>query len=160
VGLHDKLAANLVIVVNHQVINPMLDENFAGRQSGRACPDDSHTGAVHLDPAFFIHRLRFRAMVFRNFADLPDPVNGGNTDPFYFPVNQHFTGSALAYAALQTPVSAFQTVAMDRITGLVQGCCNGQTFLACNLLAFKYKRMTFAGFNLKYRMLVNFQHFI
>jgi hypothetical protein len=56
-------------------------------------------------------------------------------------VHQHFAGTALADAALHGALAVFQTVVMDRESGLVQRRGDGLAFLAADFLSFKYKFM-------------------
>ena len=137
VGLHVELSADAAVVVNHQIVDAQLVQLFAAGKSRRTRADYGHACLVDGDLPLEVFP-EFGLVVLGYFAHLVHIVNLGDADAADFPVNQHFAGSALADSAFQAAVTAVQTVTVDRMSGLMQGGCNGVAF--CGLYFFSFKQ--------------------
>ena len=141
VGLHLELAADGVVVVEHQVVDARLVELFADGQAGRSGADDCHGGTVDL---FLVLQdgggaVDHREALLSDAPDFPHAVDLGDADAADVAVDEHLAGAAFADAALHGALAVFQAVVVDREAGLVQGGCDGLAFLAADLLSFKYE---------------------
>ena len=152
-GLHQELAADLVVVVQHDVVDARLAELFAHRQAGRTGTHDGHRG---LEDALG----SFRRLVAGNLgetlhagaADALHAVHLGDADAADVAVHDHFAGTAFADAALHRTVAVFQAVVMDGEARLVQGGGDGLAPLALDLAAFVFKINEILSGNLQNRM--------
>ena len=158
VRLHPELAADGVVVVDHEVIDPRLAELLADGEAGRTRADDGDGGLVHplRRPGIRGHDLG--EAVGPGAVHLFHAVHLGDADAADVAVHDHFARAALADAALHRAVAVLQAVVVDGESGLVQGGGDGLALLSGDGMSFKDKRMQILLRNFEDRMLRNFVH--
>ena len=159
VCLHQKLSADFIVVVDHDVVHTMLVQLFATSQSGRASPNNGHLGFKNLHRLFRVYLFGNRSVVLRNFFNLTHAINLGDANSFYLSINQHFAGTTFTDATFQRTVSVSQTVAVHRKPRLVQGSSNGKPFFALDGLPVESEFYLFNLWYFEYWMSGYFVHF-
>ena len=157
-GLHGKLSANLVVVVNYNIFNAMLVQLFTNRKPCRTGSNNNNLCFIHpYRIILFIINNRWR-IIFGYFLNLFYPVNCCNTDAFDLPINQHFAGATFPNAAFEAALTIFEAVAVHRKSGLVQRGSDRKTFFAVNRLSVKPEILFFACANIKNWVFFNLVH--
>ena len=158
VRLHQKLSANLIVIVYHQVINTMFEEFFTTSKPCRSGANNGNCGFVNVDRGLGIALPDLRGIVVRNFAYFMNTINLGDANAANLSINQHFAGAAFANAAFKAALAVGKTMAVYRVTGLVQGGGNGESFFSGNGFSIELKGNFFAYRNFEDWVNVNFIH--
>ena len=153
VGLHQELAADLVVVVDHQVVDARLAKLLPDGQAGRTGADDGYRGLEdtlgRLGGLVAGHRGE---TLDAGAGDLLHAVHLGDADAADVAVHDHLAGAALADAALHGAVTVFQTVMVNRKSCLVQGGRDGLALLALDLAALEFEFLEVLCGHLQNRM--------
>ncbi len=137
VGLHQELAADTVVIVDHDIGHLVAVQLFPGGQSGRTGANDSHGGTVNFYCGVPVNGHPVRCMIMGDFFHFLHPVDAGYADPLHLAVDQHFAGTAFTDPAFEAALAVTEAVTVHRIAGLVEGSGDGEPKVACNFLSFK-----------------------
>ena len=136
VGLHVELATDAAVVINDEVGDAEGVQLLAASQSCGAGTDDCYLGLVD----FHLALLGFLGLgedmdTAVHMAHLFHSIDKGDANASHLPVDNHFTGAALADAAVKTAVAAVDAVAVHGEPGLVESGGNGVALAALHLLS-------------------------
>ena len=159
VGLHVELSSDAGIVVDHDVADAEGVQLFAAGQTCGTRTDDGHLGLVNLNLTWelFLGFGKDIGLVVDGTHFL-HAVDEGDADTADLAVDEHFTGAALADAAVEASVATVERVAVDGITGLVKGGGDGLAPLTFHGLAFILEFHKVFLRDIQDRVFLNFVH--
>ena len=158
VGLHGELSADAVVVVDDDVGDAELVELFAAGEAGGTGADDGDLCLIDFRAFCGFDSVGFGKIVVGDLLHLLHAVDEGDADAFHHAVDEHFAGTALADAAVHAALAAFQAVAVDGETRLMQGRRDGVAFRGLHLLTLVFKGRHLPFGDVQDRMMQNRIH--
>ena len=133
--LHVKLTTDISIVINDYIADSECVELFAASQTCRAGANNGDLGFIHLYLAWmlFLGIWKHVSLVVDRFHFLHS-INQGYADTTNLAVDKHLAGTALSDTAVQASVTSVKTMAVNRITSLMQRGSNSVALLTHHFL--------------------------
>ena len=159
-GLHQKLTANLAVVVNHEVVHSRFVELFTDSQTCGAGADNCYCSLEDfcLTAGPRLRNLFSRKVGLVNSLNAFNLIYFGNADTPYLAVYEHFACPALSNPAFHCALPVLQTVLVNHFPCLVQCSCYSETLLTGNLFPLKKKFYSILRRDGQDRMFGNFVH--
>jgi len=129
VGLHEKLPAGGFVRIYDKSWNVVPAQNIPGRKPGGPGPDDGDLCSMDAQRVV-ADRVPDRFVVARDLSDFANSVDIRDADSSNLAVDEHLAGTAFPDPTFEAATAIGETVAVNRITGLVQRRGDGETFLA------------------------------
>jgi hypothetical protein len=160
VRLHVELPANGGVVVDNDILDLVLEQNFACRETGRPSTNYGHGGFVHLSPVELVGGFYIGGELLGNLTHLFYPIDGGDANALDLAIDQHLAGATLSNTALETPFTVLDAMAMNREARLMQGCSNGKSLLSVYQFPLENEGNLLPFWHFENRMFFNFMQLL